>query len=144
MAPKDTSPTRTVKAALGQPDSENGWQVGPFLIPYLSFSQRELDDLLDVDVAREEVQSLPSDTKARDFAQQLRVVRQFASETYARLFARRMGSEAPTKEQVYDELSEEDLSAWRVRTANGGQDPKAQAVPAASATGPISPPSSPT
>jgi len=145
MPPVKESPTRSTRAALGQPDKENGWAVGPYHVPYLSFSQREMDDLMDTDVAREELQALPSETKARDFAQQLRVIRQTTSAAYARLFARRMGEAAPTAEQVYDELSEADLTAWRTRTASGGQDPKAQpAAPAGSGTGPTSPPSSPT
>jgi len=144
MAPKE-SPTRTVKAALGQPDQENGWQVGSLFVPYLSFSQRELDELIDLDLDRNEAVEAGgrSDRKVLAGMRELRP-KEYA--LYARMFSRRTHEEL-TGERLYEEesVTTADLSAWRARTANGGQDPKVQpAAPVESATAPTSPPSLPT
>lgn len=143
MAPKE-SPTRSVKAALGQPDSDSGWQVGSLFVPYLSFSQRELDEMMDLDLDRNEAIDVGGRSDRKIFAGMVELrPKEYA--LYAQMFNRRMQGEL-TGEQLYGEesVTNEDLSAWRARTANGGQDPKAQPAPAASATGPTSPPSLPT
>ncbi|GAA4002401.1 hypothetical protein GCM10022631_11380 [Deinococcus rubellus] len=145
MPPTKESPTRSVKAALGQPDSDNGWQVGSLFVPYLSFSQRELDEMMDLDLDRNEAIDAGGKSDRRVFAAVVELrPKEYA--LYAQMFNRRMRGEL-TGEQLYGEesVTNEDLSAWRTRTASGGQDPKAPpAAVVASATGPTSPPSSPT
>lgn len=127
---KPTDPTRTVKAALGLPDREHGWHCGPYFIPYLSFSQAEVDDLTELDVRWAEfVEAFNEGGGAMTLqaAQQIRELNQQRAATYARMFARRMGEEAPSAEEVYRNTHRDDLASWQARTARGGAENPPQA-----------------
>lgn len=131
---KPADPTRTVKAALGLPDREHGWACGPYFVPYLSFSQAEIDDLTEMDVLWAEfVETFNAEGGVMNLqaAQQVRALNQERAAIYARMFARRMGGEAPSAEEVYQHTHRDDLAAWQARTARGG----AENPPGAEAAG---------
>ncbi len=120
---QNTDPTRTVKAALGLPDATHGWPVGPFFVPYLSFSQAELDESSIFEahwnafVISMEGVSGPMTVEVAEAIAQLGRRR---AALFATFFARRMGEGAPDAEAVYQSTDRKQLEEWQARTARGG------------------------